>query len=245
MMTKLQPWDRQPDEPPKAWAAFARYRDLGTEKRSLRVVSEELGREAAHEEVPRNQQLALPPILKTVDLDKNPEGVYGQATNRLRKHAKGNVVAWSSRWNWVARVAAWDAHVDQHVKKRRLSEAVALTKRQQDYARSLGVIGSLVPATLLRKMNSPEGRAWLDGLPMDDLLGLSIELMGKMDRFQNAERVAYGVQVSPDEDAVGQFVWELKLKQPPAHAPEPSESADGSDNESDPYNVAPAWDPVG
>jgi hypothetical protein len=181
--------------------------------------------------------------MRTVDMDANADGVYERARTGHQNQAAGRVKKWSSQWNWVARAAEWDAFCDKSIKKRTLVQVQELRKREQDYLRSLHVVQAMVPAVLLRKLNTPEGRAWLEGIPMDDLLGLCIELSGRAKRFQDAERLAYGVQVTPDEDSVGEFVWELKLKQP---APKPVEELEsgGGPGEDDPYDVPPAPDPV-
>jgi hypothetical protein len=49
---------------------------------------------------------------------------------------------------------------------------------------------SVIPATFLRKLNPPEGKLWLEGLPMDELLGLTMEMSGRAGRMQEAERKA-------------------------------------------------------
>ena len=40
----LQLWDRQPGEPPRAWAAFQVYRDAGPETRSIAFVCQQCGK---------------------------------------------------------------------------------------------------------------------------------------------------------------------------------------------------------
>jgi hypothetical protein len=101
----------------------------------------------------------------------------------------------------------------------------------------------VVAPTFLRKLNTPAGKAWLEAIPMDDLLRLCIKLTGCVKPFQEAERLAHGIHVSADEDAVGQFIWELKMKQPPAHQGEQFEAGDGYESEN-PFDVPPADDPV-
>jgi hypothetical protein len=100
----------------------------------------------------------------------------------------------------------------------------------------------VVPAVFLRKLNTPEGRAWLESIPMDDLLGLIIELGSRAKRMQDAERIAPGVQVNPNDEAVGHYFWNLALAQPAAREPEQFEDT-GTEGE-DPFDVPPAEDPV-
>ena len=79
-MTKRHPWDRRPDETPRAYEVFRAYLKLGR-KRSIVAAAVE---------------------------------IYGP--ERGRKKAKweppSHVRAWSSRFEWVARAAAYDKHQD-------------------------------------------------------------------------------------------------------------------------------------
>ena len=50
MAVDTQPWERQPGEPPRAWAAFTTYRDLAPHERSLVKVGQTFGRTARYVE---------------------------------------------------------------------------------------------------------------------------------------------------------------------------------------------------
>lgn len=239
MATAPQPWDRRPDEPPKAWYAFTIYRDLGIDKRSLRVVADRISREQELED--SGSQMELPPVLTTVDLD-NPDASSKRVARERQKKVHGRLFSWSSKYHWVDRCKGWDAFCQQHIEKRSLDRAEETFRRQQDYNKSLAVSCSVIPAVFLRKLNTPEGRAWLDSIPMDDLLGLVIELTSRAKRMQDAERIALGVKVTPNEDAVRHFFWGLETVQPPAKPTELLEDV-GSTGE-DPYDVPPPHDPV-
>jgi hypothetical protein len=239
MITEPQPWDRQPNEPPKAWYAFTIYRDLGVDKRALRTVAERLAREKEFEK--SGSQMPLPPVLTAVDLD-NPDQSSEKLSRERRKKAHGRLFTWSSKWKWVDRCKAWDAFCQQHILRRSMDRAEEAFRRAQDYNKSLAVSCSVVPAVFLRKLNTPEGRAWLESIPMDDLLGLIIELGSRAKRMQDAERIAPGVQVNPNDEAVGHYFWNLALAQPAAREPEQFEDT-GTEGE-DPFDVPPAEDPV-
>ena len=71
---RLAPWDRLPDEPHKAFAAFACYRNLG-------------------------------PTRTVVAVER--DGGFGTYCG-----------VWSREWDWAARAAEWDRHLDRLVQRR-------------------------------------------------------------------------------------------------------------------------------
>lgn len=77
------PWERQPGESDKAYAAFCRYRGLPPAKRSIYAASLD-GEEEGSEKVSKGQRIA--------------------PTYHLR---------WSARYHWPERAKSWDDHLDQ------------------------------------------------------------------------------------------------------------------------------------
>lgn len=87
------PWDRQPGENDRAWAAFVKYRDDGIERSQARV--------AKH-------------------FGKSIEN-YGML---------------STRWDWVARVSAYEAWRDRQLRMAEIEEAKAMRRRHIEFAMS-------------------------------------------------------------------------------------------------------------
>lgn len=88
---EAQPWERQPNEGPKPFEAFAIYREMGNE-RSIAKVAEKLGKSEA----------------------------------LLHR--------WSSKFEWVARAAAWDAEVDRQASQKQLKDIANARVRQRKQA---------------------------------------------------------------------------------------------------------------
>jgi hypothetical protein len=239
--TKAKLWDRQAGEPEKAWYAFTIYRDAGT-KRNQRNVIGRLVREAELKEGPP-QEMELPPVMLTVDMDDPKNPLAPKQARRREKTASRSVSAWSREWNWLNRCKAWDAFCDAQLKARTLTDTEAMRKSQQETTRAYHTNYSVLGFSLLKKMNTPEGRAWLDQIPMDDHVGLVIECGSRINKLQEAQRRASGVLVKEDENTPTSYVWELRLVQPPARRTE--SSTNGTDEESeDPFDVPPAPDNV-
>jgi len=89
----VEPWERQPGESPKAFAAFAAYRDMPPHARSLVRVAELLGRQA------------------------------GVTSASKRRRAGGQLYEWSRLHGWVSRAEAWDRHKDQEVRAAQVEAA--------------------------------------------------------------------------------------------------------------------------
>lgn len=95
---ELHPWERQPDETPKAYEAFALYRDAGSD-RSIAKVAEKLGKSEA-------------------------------LLNR-----------WSSKYEWVKRVAAWDDEADRKATAKLLDDVAQMRARQRKQALKMQLKG--------------------------------------------------------------------------------------------------------
>jgi hypothetical protein len=84
-----KPWLRRPGEPPRAYAAFKAYVELG-EKRSLDAVTAQLSGRSN---------------------ERAPSGPQAGPARERRPQASGRVKAWCREWSWVDRAAAFDAHM--------------------------------------------------------------------------------------------------------------------------------------
>ena len=87
-------WEKQPGETPRAFEAFACYRDMGV-NRSLRKVVQAL--------------------------DKNLT----------------TIAEWSSKYDWVKRVEAWDVEQDRIARRELIAEQAATRKRQRQQAQAM------------------------------------------------------------------------------------------------------------
>ena len=82
-----QPWEQQPNETDKAFDAFKVYRDLAPNKRSLAAT------------------IAI--ILARDKAQNKPK----KSPNKIV--VSGKYKNWAKKYNWPARVRAYDAHLDQ------------------------------------------------------------------------------------------------------------------------------------
>jgi hypothetical protein len=110
-------------ESPQAFHAFALYRDQPTGEHSLEPVCEDLAAQATRRGNP-SEPNALPQVFTIIVAGSD------QAPIRLQKQAWGVGKGWCRTKALVQRVAAWDAAVDAHVQKRRLSDIAKMRKRQ-------------------------------------------------------------------------------------------------------------------
>ena len=97
-----QPWERQPGETSKAYAAFCRYRKLPPEKRSLALV------------IPARQN-----------------------GGKVGKKPAHSVQEWSRTFDWVARAAAYDDHLDALVRAKLEHQRLEMAERQAAVARAM------------------------------------------------------------------------------------------------------------
>jgi hypothetical protein len=106
----MNSWEQHPEESSKAFAAFASYRNLPANTRSIdaawrRVRSTELD---AHDPQQFLELKALP-------------------TTRAPKTWRD----WSARFGWVSRAAAWDAELDRQARQRLVADHKAMLEKHR------------------------------------------------------------------------------------------------------------------
>jgi hypothetical protein len=132
----VAPWQRQPGETAKAFAAFAVYRDLPPAERSL----DETCRRLAGKE-------------------KVAPGGHPNGTRR-RRQRYGRVIFWCQEHHWVERSAAWDQEKDrlgleaeaEAIKEMRRQHAAEAVQFRQRALAELAKIaaGAMTPAVVVR-----------------------------------------------------------------------------------------------
>ncbi len=107
-MPNIVPWVQQPGEGGKPFRAFALYRDMGPDGRSLDAVA--------------------------LRLRGDPSSSCRPSGRRLRSQ---RIQIWSREWRWVERAAAWDRHVDEQVQQALIDEVIKMAKRHAIQARAI------------------------------------------------------------------------------------------------------------
>lgn len=101
--------------------------------------------------------------------------------------------AWSSRWDWTGRVAAWDAETDRLRREKFLSDQREVVARHQRAANAAINI-ALVPArAVLQRLNTPGFQEELAGLTAVGLLREALRASTALPALIAAERAAYGL----------------------------------------------------
>lgn len=203
---ELQTWERQEGEPDKAFRSFVLYRDFGA-NRSLRKVWDQLCVEAALGEQ-RGSNGLMPAGIVVVEGD-NPA-----AGKRKKKWISGQISSLSRRWRWVERARDWDNYLDRRLQNRRLSDAEALQKQQARAAAAADAVTMVPVSQFLKRLNTEEGRARLEAIDFDDLMGLAIECSYRLRRVQDAQRRANGIVEKPIDGLNGIYEWTLSQFQP-------------------------------
>jgi hypothetical protein len=145
MSERIRPWDQQAGETARAFAAFQVYRDLPAKSRSL---------------------------------ERAASIYYGQEVGRTIGGTSGKVrqfETWSSRWDWVPRVAQYDRHIDRAATATHAEEVAAMAARHA--------------ATAMRMVE--KAAEALEKVDVDDLspgqLALFFELGVKIERLSRGE----------------------------------------------------------
>lgn len=122
-----KPWEQQPGERAKPWAAFVIYRDLGMER--------------SYSEVARRLTGTLP----------NPNAA-GPSAAKLRPRSMGRVMAWAKEYNWKLRAEAFDRFLDDQRIKKQVDDQRAMVDRHI----TLGGMLQAKAAKKLREMSDDD-----------------------------------------------------------------------------------------
>lgn len=173
-----EPWERDPDETPAAWAAFVTYRDLDG-RRSLR--------RAAWLHYHGDQE----------DTDGTPNAA------ELRRFKE-----WSRKYDWQVRVEAWDDEKDRRKREAQLKSIEEMAERHAKDAMNLQQIAALPSKLLteqFRRQGVEEMLMELNDLHLRDRIRLAYLGSRLMPRLQVAERLARG---EPTEIVSGEMYVE-------------------------------------
>lgn len=116
-----------------------------------------------------------------------------------------------SKWHWVERVKAWDAHQDDVQRRAQIQEHIVMGQRQATDARALQMAMMAPVRELLRRLADVIDSEQLRRLTLADLLVLSVQTGRVWPTAMRAERLARGAP-TPD---YGQFLDEPDEAPPP------------------------------
>lgn len=130
---RIEEWDRLPDEPERAYAAFIAYRDLGPSARSIAraadVIKGKIGESLG-----------------------TGEGGRARRNSQGRKKPPANYEKWSSTYRWVERAAAWDAHLERIARRKQEEAHAKQIEEYQDRQRRLAVAQQTITLRLLKRI---------------------------------------------------------------------------------------------
>ena len=159
--------------------------------------------------------ITRPPVMRTVDLDElRKAGVNGVSKRRNGK-TWDRLTAWYTKHNWVARAWAWDCAVDEYVRERQREEIARMRVENAAIAKAYSGITACLVTTTLKRMSTPEGRAMIEKLPLEDLIRRALKMAPKLGRVHDAVRKAHGVYVEKPKSGTGdQYTWYVQEFQP-------------------------------
>ena len=220
-MPYVRPWERQVNEPGRAFHAFQIYRDMGF-SRSLRRVAEALASEGepVSDDGPQAaggaQESALVVIVHPPG-ETMPDGGQGEV-----RFSSGRVKTWSQEWSWVERARAWDQEVDRYVREAQLNEIARMSRRQAQEARAAAAVVMAPIALFLKKSGTPDGAKRLESIPLEELLEFAVDASRNLLRIHEAERSAHCIRqrdMVNDEGKVRRQ-WEIFERAPDRPDPE-------------------------
>jgi len=172
-MAERQPWERQQGETAKGFAAFDLFRRLGP-GRTVQAAWEQYWQRPGNRRRTGDKEAGVP---------------------------HGYFRAWSSRWRWHERAAAWDEEVaamardqelDRELRARVAEQEEDLRQRRlmREEARAARAVGRQILARVLRAIENRE----LEGLSLSSILphlqkvGTLIDLGQRLEEGEEVER---------------------------------------------------------
>lgn len=179
------PWSIMDGESTLAHQAFSVYLEMGPRNRTIEKVCNEVYGE--HE----------PKMIEEEDGTVRP--------SKTRHKNFSSVAGWCTKFSWVARARAWDAHCKKVQRAQDLEERRNIARRQAKMAEQVGS-ALLLPAKVLKEREE-EFMSHLKKLPMGLELFMSLERQlaqnaKELGRVLEAEREAAGILVESDEDEI-------------------------------------------
>jgi len=211
-------WERKQGEPVAAYHAFSMYRDLGP-GRTFSSVFQQLCIEKSMEG--QHTSNGQPPSVIVIH-----EGDPPNPNQAQKKKIADTVKQYSTKWRWYDRCTAWDAFINLQVQQRNAVNYDKLRDKQIKVAAVADAVNVLLMSELLRRMQSAEGRAGLQGIETKELLKLAVDSASRVKAIQEAERSANGVISKASTQQGGIFRWIITEFQPERQPEEIFEAAE-------------------
>jgi hypothetical protein len=120
--------------------------------------------------------------------------------SRTRGRSKRQIETYRSRFLWVARTKAWDAHQDEVRRRAQIQEHIVMGQRQATEAQAISAAMMIPIRELLRRMTDVLEVDQIKRLKLGDLLLLSVQTGRVWPQTMRAERLARGAP-TPDYGA--------------------------------------------
>ncbi len=186
-MAERHPWHRQHGEGSRQYAAFCQYRDAGEDRSLSKAVERWLTKASTGDVLKRHREQ------RRYLTHPQPSGYVRTVLRRWKE--------WSRRWQWVARVQAWDDHVHELDESRRIDRELEARRAEQEEnerqrklrreeARAARTVGRQILLRVLKAFENQE----LERMELADLLphlqkvSTLIEMGQRLEQEEEIER---------------------------------------------------------
>ncbi|MEJ7783199.1 MAG: hypothetical protein WKF96_00250 [Solirubrobacteraceae bacterium] len=147
-------------------------------------------------------------------LELGPRRSTAEAGRRIGHASKWQCDKWSSRWNWVERVRAFDAQAAVVSDEQQLAVIAKRSKRQAEIAQLHGDASLVTAREVLRRLADPEkAQEEMRGLTMRELLQAEAAMSRAHSQAVVTERLALGLTTDQPGEAVPRSAAEEAARQ--------------------------------